>query len=74
MPHPAEPLPTFLAEPSRFLQQEVSITGKWLPATKGRLCGNLLNSKEMLKEWEDIHAGAKADPRCALDRDQPCGR
>jgi quinol monooxygenase YgiN len=55
-----EPLPPFLAEPSK-LGQEISVTGKWIPAKKGGLFRKSTESKEMLKEWEDIHAGAKAD-------------
>ncbi len=55
-----EPLPSFLSEPSR-LGQEISITGKWVPSKKGGLFRRSAESKEMLKEWEDIHAGAKAD-------------
>ena len=55
-----EPMPQFLAEPSR-LGQEISITGKWIPSKKGGLFRKSAESKEMLKEWEDIHAGAKAD-------------
>jgi quinol monooxygenase YgiN len=57
----AEPLPSHLAEPSR-IGQEVSITGKWVPARKGGLFRRSPDSKEMLQEWEDIHLGAKADP------------
>jgi quinol monooxygenase YgiN len=55
-----EPLPPFLAEPSK-LGQEISITGKWIPAKKGGLFRKSAESKEMLKEWEDIHVGAKGD-------------
>ena len=57
----AEPLPAHLAQPSR-LGQEISITGKWIPTKKGGLFRKSAESREMLKEWEDIHAGAKADP------------
>ena len=55
-----EPLPSFLAEPSK-IGQEISITGKWIPTKKGGLFRKSAESKEMLKEWEDIHAGAKSD-------------
>ena len=55
-----EPLPSFLAEPSK-IGQEISITGKWIPAKKGGLFRKSAESKEMLKEWEDIHVGAKGD-------------
>lgn len=55
-----EPLPSFLSEPSK-IGDEISITGKWVPTKKGGLFRKSAESKEMLKEWEDIHAGAKAD-------------
>jgi quinol monooxygenase YgiN len=58
--HRAEPLPPFLAEPSR-IGQEISVTGKWIPTKRGGLFRKSAESKEMLKEWEDIHAGARAD-------------
>ena len=61
MTHPTEPLAPFLAEPSK-IGQEISVTGKWVPAKKGGLFRKSAESREMLKEWEDIHAGAKADP------------
>jgi quinol monooxygenase YgiN len=60
MTHPPEPLAPFLAEPSR-IGQEISITGKWIPATKGGRFRRSPDSKEMLMEWEDIHIGAKDD-------------
>ena len=56
-----EPLPPYLAAPSR-IGEEISITGKWVPARKGGLFRRSPDSKEMLQEWEDIHLGAKADP------------
>ncbi len=59
MPHPAQPLPAFLAVPSR-IGDEISITGKWVPTKPGGLFRKSAASKEMLNEWEDIHAGAKA--------------
>jgi quinol monooxygenase YgiN len=61
MTHPSEPLAPFLAEPSR-IGQEISVTGKWIPVKKGGRFRKSAESKEMLQEWEDIHAGAKADP------------
>ncbi|MDH3729845.1 MAG: hypothetical protein OES13_01780 [Acidimicrobiia bacterium] len=61
MTMPTEPLAPFLAEPSK-LGHEISVTGKWIPAKQGGLFRKSAESKEMLKEWEDIHAGAKADP------------
>ncbi len=57
---PAEPLPPFLAEPSQ-IGPETSITGKWVPAKPGGFFTKSADSKEMLKEWEDIHKGAKGD-------------
>ena len=55
-----EPLPPHLAEPSK-IGTEISITGKWIPAKKGGLFRKSAESKEMLKEWEDIHVGARSD-------------
>jgi quinol monooxygenase YgiN len=60
MTQPTEPLPAFLAEPSK-LGQEISVTGKWTPAKQGGLFRKTAESKDMLREWEDIHAGAKSD-------------
>ena len=56
-----EALPAFLAEPSK-IGQEISITGKWVPTKKGGLFRKSAESKDMLKEWEDIHMGARNDP------------
>ncbi len=53
-----EPLPSFLAEPTK-LDQEISITGKWVPTKKSGFFRKSSESKEMLKEWEDIHLSAK---------------
>lgn len=61
MTHQTEPLPAFLAKPTR-IGTEISITGKWVPATPGRLFRKLTDTKEMLQEWEDTQAGAKAHP------------
>jgi len=58
MKHQIEPLPTFLAEPIK-LGGEISITGKWIPTKKSGLFRKSAESKEMLKEWEEIHVGAK---------------
>ncbi|MDJ0925756.1 MAG: hypothetical protein QNJ77_14465 [Acidimicrobiia bacterium] len=60
MTMPAEPLPSHLAEPLR-IGTEISITGKWVPTKPGGLFRKSSESKDMLQEWEDIHAGAKAD-------------
>ena len=57
MIQPKEPLPPFLAEPTK-LGNEISITGKWIPTKKGGLFRKSAESKEMLTEWEDIHVGA----------------
>jgi quinol monooxygenase YgiN len=55
-----EPLPSYLAEPSR-LGDEISITGKWVPSKPGGRFRTTDESREMLQEWEDIHQGARAD-------------
>ena len=60
MTQPTEPLPAFLAEPSK-LGQEISVTGKWIPAKQGGRFRKTAESAEMLEEWEDIHADAKSD-------------
>jgi quinol monooxygenase YgiN len=60
MTHPKEHLPPFLAAHSR-IGQEISVTGKWIPTSQGGLFRKSAESKDMLREWEDIHAGAKSD-------------
>jgi quinol monooxygenase YgiN len=60
MTQPTEPLPPFLAEPSK-IGQEISVTGKWIPTEQGGRFRKSAESKEMLREWEDIHADAKGD-------------
>ena len=55
-----EPLPAYLAEPSR-IGDEISITGKWVPSKPGGRFRTTEESREMLHEWEDIHQGARAD-------------
>ena len=55
-----QPLPAFLAEPPR-LGGEISITGKWVPRQPGGLFRKSPDSDEMLQEWDDIHADARAD-------------
>ena len=57
---PPEPLPSFLAEPSR-IGTEISITGKWVPSKPGGRFRKSAESREMLEEWEDIHRGARSD-------------
>ena len=54
-----EALPHFLTETTQ-IGEEISITGKWIPVKKGGFFKKSKESKEMLKEWEDIHAEAKA--------------
>ncbi len=56
----SEVLPAFLAEAPRH-GNEVSVTGKWVPTKPGGLFRTSAESKEMLQEWEDIHAGARVD-------------
>ena len=55
-----EPLPSFLTEPSR-IGHEISVTGKWVPSRPGGRFRASGDSQEMLKEWEDIHHGARSD-------------
>lgn len=54
------PLPEHLAEPSR-IGDEISITGKWVPSKPGGRFRTTEESRHMLKEWEDIHQGARDD-------------
>ncbi len=54
-------LPPFLAEPPR-IGTEISITGKWVPTNPSGRFRTTPESKEMLAEWEDIHAGARTHP------------
>lgn len=56
----AQPLPAFLAAPSK-IGDEISVTGKWVPTKPGGLFRKTTESERMLNEWEDIHAGARAD-------------
>ena len=56
-----EPLPPFLAEPSR-IGTEISVTGKWVPTNPSGRFRASSESKQMLTEWEDIHTGARAHP------------
>jgi len=53
-----EPLPSFLSKETK-IGSEISITGKWVPTKKGGLFRKSKESKEMLKEWEEIHQGAR---------------
>ncbi len=54
-------LPAHMLEPTK-LGQEISITGKWVPTKKGGLFRKTAESKEMIREWDDIHLGAKNHP------------
>ena len=54
------PLAPHLAEPTR-IGDEISITGKWVPNNPGGRFRTSEESREMLKEWEDIHQGASSD-------------
>ena len=60
MTQPIEPPAPHLAEPSR-IGREISVTGKWAPAIRGGLFRKSGESQAMLKEWQDIHAGARGD-------------
>jgi len=60
MTYTPEPMPAFLSEPSR-IGSEISVTGKWVPSKPGGRFRRSADSHEMLAEWEDIHAGARAD-------------
>ncbi len=60
MSYTPEPMPAFLAEPSR-IGSEISVTGKWVPSKPNGRFRKSTESQEMLAEWEDIHAGARAD-------------
>lgn len=51
-------IPEFLTESSRN-GTEISVTGKWVPLKKGGLFRTTEESREMIKEWEDIHAEAR---------------
>jgi quinol monooxygenase YgiN len=55
-----QPLAPFLAEPSK-IGEEISVTGKWVPTVQGGRFRKSAESREMLDEWEDIHAGARSD-------------
>jgi quinol monooxygenase YgiN len=55
-----EPMPAFLSEASR-IGSEISVTGKWVPSKPGGRFRKSAESQNMLAEWEDIHAGARAD-------------
>ena len=54
-------VPIFMETPIQ-IGEELSITGKWIPKTKGGIFRKSQDSKEMLKEWEDIHNDAREHP------------
>jgi hypothetical protein len=58
MIHQSEPLAAHLTNPSE-IGTEISITGKWTPSKKSGIFRKSATSKGMLKEWEDIHLGAR---------------
>ena len=66
MTQPGEPLPPHLAEASK-VGAEISITCRWVPTKTGGLFRKSSESPEMLQEWEDILADAKADPGVLSD-------
>ncbi|MFT5512207.1 MAG: quinol monooxygenase YgiN [Bacteroidia bacterium] len=53
-----ESLPELLSKTTQN-GQEISITAKWVATKNGGLFRKSAESKEMLKEWEDIHSEAK---------------
>ncbi len=55
------PLAPHLRETSR-IGSEISITGKWIPKRKGSFLFRSEDSKDMAKEWEQIHQEAKSSP------------
>ena len=60
MSYTPTPMPEFLAEPSK-IGTEISVTGKWVPTDPGGRFRKSPDAQDMLAEWEDIHAGARAD-------------
>lgn len=56
-----EPLPAHMTTSSQ-IGEEISITGKWVPTKKSGIFRKSPESKEMLKEWEDIHQDARNHP------------
>jgi len=51
-------LPSFMKDPI-LIEEEISVTGKWVPKNKGGFFRKSEDSREMLQEWEDIHNEAK---------------
>ena len=59
-PELGQPLAAHLATPTQ-LGDEISITGKWVPAQPGGRFRRSDSADALLAEWEDIHAAAAAD-------------
>lgn len=57
----SEPLPPFLAAPSQ-IGTEISVTGKWTPTKPSGRFRTSAEAREMVAEWNDIHAGARSHP------------
>jgi quinol monooxygenase YgiN len=53
-----EPLAAFLSKETK-IGTEISITGKWIPTKKGGLFRKSDESKNMTKEWANIHQDAR---------------
>jgi quinol monooxygenase YgiN/heme-degrading monooxygenase HmoA len=52
-------LPHFMKDPI-LIGEEVSITGKWTPKSRGGIFRRSHDSEEMVQEWEDIHKDARS--------------
>ena len=52
------PMADHLTKPTQ-IDHEISITGKWIPATPGGIFRKSLDAKGMLQEWDDIHRDAR---------------
>ena len=59
-PEIGQPLADHLAVPTR-IGDEISITGKWVPAEPGGRFRRGDDTESLRREWEDIHAAAAAD-------------
>ncbi|MEM7285075.1 MAG: hypothetical protein AAF480_01880 [Actinomycetota bacterium] len=57
----AEPLPDFLAQPSR-IGTEITVTGKWVPAGRSGTFRTTAESTAMQAEFEALHASAEGHP------------
>jgi quinol monooxygenase YgiN len=53
-----ENLPPYLTQQTK-IENEISITGKWVPNKKGGIFRTSADSKGMIEEWENIHSSAK---------------